>query len=281
MLSEGATPETVPWSAFTYAHMQALRTRLAAECPAPATANRHLAAVRGVVQECANLGFMSHEQAAGVAAVKGVRGHRLPKGRALSADEVRALLDACDTATTETMAARDRALLYVLFGGGLRRAEASGLGGLQMHHVKHGAKVTSLKVHGKGNKERMVPLPKDAAEALRAWMKVRGSEPGPLFVSFTRWGGMRRVGGADGELRGLSDCGGIEHVLAAITQRAGVAPFSPHDARRTRLTNLFAAGQPARAIQKLAGHESIVTTTRYDRSDDETMERAALSVDVT
>lgn len=272
------SPESIPWHALTYAHQQALRAKVAVAYDSPATANRILAAVRGVVRECANLGLMSHETKAAILSVPGVRGSRLTRGRALTVDEVRALI--ATTAQT-TLGVRDRALIAVLFGGGLRRCEVATLA---TYHVEpkgvDGARI-ALRVAGKGNKQRRVPLPPDATEAVMAWVKARGPESGPLFVSFTKHGGMRRrMGtGEPGELRDLT-ASGIYEILAGLAVRAGVPPFSPHDARRTRITNLFAAGQPITAIQKLHGHANPSTTAKYDRSSEETMERTAGAVGV-
>ena len=193
----------------------------------------------------------------------------------LTVDEVRALI--ATTAQT-TLGVRDRALIAVLFGGGLRRCEVATLA---TYHVEPKGGRIALRVAGKGNKQRRVPLPPDATEAVMAWVKARGPESGPLFVSFTKHGGMRRrMGtGEPGELRDLT-ASGIYEILAGLAVRAGVPPFSPHDARRTRITNLFAAGQPITAIQKLHGHANPSTTAKYDRSSEETMDRTAGAVGV-
>ena len=96
----------VPWARLRYPHVAALRTRIA-EKYAPATANRFLSALRGVLQQAKRLGQMSAEDCASACDVKGVKGSREPAGRALSAAELGALFRACDVATTA--GARDAA----------------------------------------------------------------------------------------------------------------------------------------------------------------------------
>src|SRR5262249_35411199 len=118
-------PLRFPWHELRYQHTQAVRTVLA-ERHAPAGANVALAALRGVLRECWRLGLMTAEDYHRAADLQGIRGERLPKGRALSAGELRALFAAC-AQDASPAGARDAALLAVLYGGGLRRSEATSL----------------------------------------------------------------------------------------------------------------------------------------------------------
>jgi len=96
---------------------------------APSTANRHLAALRGVLKECWRLGYVSAEEFQRAADLEPVRGSRLPRARALRPGEVLALFAACEDFESDkkpAMAARDAAILALLYGSGLRRAEAAG-----------------------------------------------------------------------------------------------------------------------------------------------------------
>ncbi len=120
---------SLAWEKLRYRHTTAVRALLADGRYAPSTANRHLAALRGVLKECWRLGYVSAEDFQRAADLEPVRGSRLPRGRALQPGEVRALFAACedDDRKKPAMAARDAAILALLYGSGLRRAEAVGL----------------------------------------------------------------------------------------------------------------------------------------------------------
>lgn len=250
VLAPGATPETLPWHRLRYQHTQAVRAALA-DRYAPGGANKMLCALRGVLKECRRLGLMTAEDATAAADLAPVRGSRLPAGRALAHAELRALF--------ETAAPRDAALLAVLCGCGLRRAEAAGL-----DLADYDRAAAALRVRGKGNKERRVPVPPDVARALAAWLAVRGIEPGALFWSQD-----------PGHLGDRLTPDGARTVLARLASRAGVASFSPHDLRRSYVSALLDAGADLSTVQKMAGHASPNTTARYDRRGEDAMRRAA------
>ena len=116
---------SLPWHQVRYPQMSALRAHLAATY-APATANLYMTAVRGVLAECWQLGLLSAEEKARACNLPSIRGERLPAGRAVAVGELRALLRAC-AEDRDPNAHRDAALVGILYGSGLRRAEASAL----------------------------------------------------------------------------------------------------------------------------------------------------------
>jgi site-specific recombinase XerD len=259
----GATAATLAWHRLRYAHTAAMLARLAA-AHAPATVNKARAALRRVLREARKLGLMESDDYLNAIDVDAVAGEREAAGRALAAAEVRALLAACDRATPR--GARDAALLGLLFGGGMRRAEAISvdLAGADLARGR-------VKVRGKGNRDRVVPLNRSGAALVRAWVAVRGDAPGPLLCPFARDGAMqvgRRLGNSS-----------VYGILKEIAARAGVADVSPHDARRTRITELLDAGGDYGLVQRIAGHKEIGTTRRYDRRSDEAAARFAEGVD--
>lgn len=253
----GSTAERLPWAMLEYQHLQALRSRLA-ERYAPATCNKLLAATRGVLREARRLGLMSAEACARASDVKPVRGQRLPKGRSLGPGEVHLLLRAA--AGDRLAGARDAALLAVLYGSGLRRAEA-----VALELADWRADDGSLRVRGKGNKERVAYVAA-GRPFLDAWLAARGTEPGPLFLPIDRWG--KRAS------RPLTD-GAVRVILRRLAARAGVADFSPHDCRRTFISDLLDAGADLSVVQQLAGHAQVTTTQRYDRRGEDAKKRAA------
>ena len=252
-----ADAERFPWHLLRYPHTQAMRARVA-ERYAPASANKVLCALRGVLGECFRLGLMSAEDRLRAADVASVRGERLPRGRALTAGELRALFHACDGATVR--GARDAALLALLYGAGLRRAEAVSitLGDLDLA-------TAMVRVMGKGDKQRAVPLGASVCEALERWLRARGAAPGLLFTPVGKGGAV--------SLRAMSGQA-VLMILRRLAARSGVARFSPHDARRTFISDLLDAGADLSTVQQLAGHAQVTTTARYDRRGEHARRRA-------
>jgi integrase/recombinase XerD len=254
---------SLAWEKLRYRHTTAVRALLADGRYAPSTANRHLAALRGVLKECWRLGYVTAEDFQRAADLEPVRGSRLPRGRALQPGEVRALFAACEDDDREksAMAARDAAILALLYGSGLRRAEAVGLD--IADYDRDGG---TLKVRGKGNKERLAHLGDASQAALEAWLSVRGFWAGALFVSINK-GGKLGTGGMSGQA--------MLYIAKRRTVQASVAAFSPHDLRRTFIGDLLDAGADLSTVQQLAGHAQIQTTARYDRRGEATKKRAA------
>src|ERR1700730_7169511 len=255
---------SLDWRQLRYRHTTAVRALLADGRYAPSTANRHLAALRGVLKECWRLGYVSAEDFQRASDLEPVRGSRLPRGRALQPGEVRALFAACedDDRKKPAMAARDAAILALLYGSGLRRAEAVGL-----EVADYDRECGTLKVRGKANKERLGHLGDASQAALEAWLFVRGVEAGALFVSINRGGRLIYKRGMSGQA--------MLYIARRRTVQANVAAFSPHDLRRTFIGDLLDAGADLSTVQQLAGHAQIQTTARYDRRGEATKKRAA------
>ncbi len=265
VLSSGkATIETLPWASLRYQHTQAVRTALT-ERYAPATANKALSALRGVLTECFRLGQMSAEDHARATDLASVKGQSAPRGRALKTGELVALFGACDPSTAQ--GARDAALLAVLYGAGLRRAEVVAVNLSDLDTESGELRIRS----GKGRKARTVYVTNGAKDALVAWLDVRGFDPGPLFLAVDRGDDVRP---------GRISAGAVYQILGRIQQAAKVKPFSPHDCRRSYITALLAAGNSIAVVQKLAGQASFNTTARYDRSDEDAKRKAAETLHV-
>lgn len=252
MLSGDPTTDAsnFPWSVIRYQHAAAVRAKLA-ERFAPATANQHLSALRGVLQECWRLGLVDAETYRRAADVEPVKGTTLPAGRQISQGELRALFGSC-AEDGNALGARDAALMAILFGAGLRRSEAVGLD-LADYDRETGALTVK---RGKGNKARLCYVTNGAADAIDSWISIRGSEPGPLLVAVNKGGklGTRRLTPQS-----------VFDALRRRGQKAGVPEFSPHDFRRSFVSELLDAGADIATVQKLAGHASVTTTARYDR----------------
>jgi integrase/recombinase XerD len=250
-----------PWAQLRYGHTAAIRTALA-DAYAPATANKLLAALRRVLKECWQLGLMTVEEYQRAAAVKAIKAETLPKGRALSLEEVTALLEACARDATPA-GVRDAALIAVMASGGPRRSEVVSLQLADYDCADGRLTIRS----GKGNKDRTIYVSGGAAVALDDWLTLRGDAPGPIFSSTTKAGAA------------MTD----QAVLVILRKRAadaGVAPFTPHDLRRTMITRLLEAGADVVSVQRLAGHADPATTARYDRRGETAKKQAAALLDM-
>lgn len=251
LTGQAVDPRTVPWTGIRYPHVQALRGRLA-ENYAWSSANRHLLALRGVMEECWRLGLVEREVYDRICEVDALKATQQEVGRALSPAELDQLLAACP----DTVAGRrDAAVVALTAGGGMRRSEVCDA----QYENWDGAKFC-LKVLGKGNKWRTVFVSKKYHAVLESWLKVRGDRPGPFVAPVSKHGTL--IWG-----RALTSSG-LYAVLQALGNRAGVKDFTPHDLRRTYITRLLEKGADALTVSKLVGHSNVQTTMRYDKRDD-------------
>ena len=261
------TRETLQWGQLRATHTLALRARLADEMNA-ATANRHLAALRGVLKAAWRLEQMSGEDYARAIDVKGVKGETLPRGRSLDKSERVAISGACAADTHPITGTRDAALLGVLYGTGVRRSEA-----VALDLSDFDARAGKLTVkHGKGNKAREVFMGRATVEALDAWLRLRGDAPGPLFLAVTKGHGIEAGRRLTAE--------GVRFILGQRAAQAGVAACSPHDLRRSFVSDLLDKGADISTVSKMAGHANLATTQRYDKRGDLAKRAAAELLDM-
>jgi len=265
-LFEIPDPATFPWHHLRAAQVARIRQRLMQpygptnKRAAPATVNLTLAVFRGIAQEARNANALSDEEYRRICEVKADKGERLPRGRAVPTGELTALVRAC-ARDASPAGVRDAAMLAALYTGGLRRSELAALA-LDDYTA---APPTLRILHGKNDKQRAVPIPTSAAAALNRWLELRGREPGALFVPIDQTG---RIAGA-GE--GGMSAHAIYKMLNKRARQAGVPSLTPHDMRRTFVSDLLDAGVDLSAAQHLAGHASVVTTARYDRRGEAAM----------
>ena len=256
--------KSTPWHLIRYYQMNMLRAMLA-EHYAPATANKILSIVRGVLRQAWKLGLMTTDDYERAISVPAIPGTRLPAGRALERGEIHALFHAC--AEPGPLAARDAALLAILLGCGLRRSEAAGL---DIDDLDIDA--ATLRVIGKGNHERVAHMNGSVATAVAAWLDIRGDGAGPLLCAMEGRG--QRVG------RNRLTTEGMRLVLKRRAEQAGIRSCTPHDLRRTFITTLLDEGNDIAVASRMAGHRNIATTARYDRRDERTNRDAAATIHV-
>ena len=204
----------------------------------PASVGRKLAALRSWFRFLVRRGALQRN------AAREVRGPRLPKKLVsfLPIDEATALVEG--KALRGAARPRDLAILELLYASGLRVSE---LAALTLDAVDRAGR--TVRVLGKGRKERIVPFGASAARALEAYLADRAATRGPLFTN-------RRGGRL------------TPRAIHAIVRRSAVAAgiarrVSPHTLRHTFATHLLDAGADLRAIQEFLGHSRLSTTQRY------------------
>jgi site-specific recombinase XerD len=233
----------------TTAQIETWLASLRAEGRAASTVARRLAAVRSYFRHLTLIGTRVDNPAAAVS------GPRKPKTvpRTLSPSEAERLVDVAAGTTPRAM--RDQAIVELLYGAGLRVSEAVGL-------VKASVDLDGriVRVVGKGGKERLVPLGRPAAEALRRYMALgrphldRRHRP-DLFLN-ARGGALTRAG--------------VFLILRRLADRAGLEPgrVHPHLLRHSFATHLLEGGADLRSVQEMLGHADVATTERYTHVSD-------------
>lgn len=259
MLTNGnADALNFDWSQLRFAHTQAIRSRLAEQYSA-ASANKMLSALRGCLKACWRLGQMNADNYSRAVDLDAVRGETLPKGRALTSGEIAALFQVCGN-DVSAAGARDVAIIALLRVGGLRRAEIC-----ELELADYDAQTGALVVRGKRNKERTAYVTNGAKDALADWLRVRGNDAGAMFCPILK-------GGCVVIRRMFPEA--IFNMLAKRAAEARVKGLSPHDFRRTFVSDLLDAGADIVTVQKLAGHSNPATTARYDRRGEQAKRKA-------
>lgn len=256
---------TLDWSKLRYKHTAALRAALM-EKHSPATANKMLCAMRRTLKEALRLELIDPVDYARAVDIKSIKVTKGLRGRALSEKEITALMEVCIGDRTPA-GFRDAAMLVILRGSGLRRREVVNLD-LKDFTPGNGAMLVRL---GKGKKDRTVYLPESTVGVVEQWIAIRGKTPGPLLCQVNKAG---RV-----VLQRLTPQA-VLYLLQKRAKEAGVASFSPHDFRRTFAGDLLDAGIDLVTVQKLMGHSSPDTTSRYCRRSEETKRRAVQTLKI-
>lgn len=266
MLTNGSCDAmTLDWAKLRYQHTAAVRAVLM-EKYSPATTNKMLTALKRVLQEALKLELISEKDYKLATDLRPVPGSTGLKGRALSRDEIAALLSVCQLDSSPS-GVRDAALIAILRGSGVRRRE---LVNLDCSDFEESTGVIEVR-DGKGGKDRTVYLSNQAIRVVLSWLAVRGDAPGPLLCPVNKG---KRV-----TLRRLTSQA-VLFILQKRGEEAGVASFSTHDFRRTFISDLLDAGVDLVTVQRLAGHSDPSTSSRYDRRPEAVKRRAVELLDL-
>ena len=257
--------QEVNWATLNAANVRAIMAKAEG---APATRNKILSALKGIARMGHELHLIDAETVAMIERVHGDKGSRLPAGRAVDAGEVIQLVQT--TVRDDSPAGyRDVAIIALLRQTGMRRAE---LAGLTMGDIETTVDRATIRIIGKGNKERLAYVRNGAFKALNDWLTVRGGGAGHVFCTINK--------------SGVLSCGAgmsttaIHLILQKRVEAAGIDTFTAHDLRRTFASDLLDAGQDIVTVAGLMGHSSVTTTQRYDRRGERARESAAAFISV-
>ncbi|HOG59085.1 MAG TPA: tyrosine-type recombinase/integrase [Anaerolineaceae bacterium] len=252
-----------PWELLRYEHTSGLAAYMVDIGYAKSSVNKHLVALRRVLAESYQLGlYADHNDYYRAAGVKSLRSETLPRGRTLRMEELRALIRTClADENNPTLGVRDAAVITVLYAAAVRRQEV-----VDLNLADLDLKEARIRILGKGSKKRQVYLQADAVGALQNWLDLRGKQLGPLFTRVTKSGRVM--------FKRLTPQA-VYYLLKHRQTQAGLDDFTPHDLRRTSITDLLSAQVDVLTVSAIAGHASADTTRRYDRRSDENKKAAA------
>jgi site-specific recombinase XerD len=242
--------QQAPRPGFTKATVSAWRVSLEARGLGSSSIIIRMSAIRKLAAEAADNGLLAPELAAGIARVRSAKTQGIRTGNWLSLRQAQALLSAPDVATLKGL--RDRAIIAVLLGCGLRRSEVAAL---TFGHVQQrDGRWCIVDLVGKHGRVRTAPMPNWVKVAIDAWTTVGALTDGRVFRPVNR---ADQVGGAV-----LSEKV-VWQLIKPYAETAGVPGIAPHDLRRTCAKLCRAGGGELEQIQMLLGHASVQTTERY------------------
>jgi site-specific recombinase XerD len=241
--------QRAPRPGFTKATVSAWRVSLEERKLGSSSIIIRMSAIRKLAAEAADNGLLAPELAAGIARVKSAKSVGIRIGNWLSARQAQTLLNAPDVTTLRGL--RDRAIIAVLLGCGLRRSEVAAL--TFAHIQQREGRWCIVDLIGKHGRVRTIPMPAWVKVAMDAWTAATAITDGHVFRPVVR---DRVSGGRLGEKI-------VWQMLRGYAAEIGVPGLAPHDLRRTTAKLCRAAGGELEQIQMLLGHASVQTTERY------------------
>jgi site-specific recombinase XerD len=239
-----------PSSRFNKGTVQTYRTKLVNMKLSSSTVGLSLTAIRCLAKEAADNGLLSPELAAGIGRVRSPKRHGLRIGKWLSVPEAEMLMDAPNGSTMKGK--RDRALICLLIGCGLRREEAARL---QISDIQQReGRWVVVDLVGKGLRVRSIPMPMFATAAIDTWVQAANLKSGCVFRAVNKAG---RVSGES--ITGQA----VFEIVKEYSDQIGLAGITPHNLRRTFARLAHRGKSSIDQIQLSMGHLSIATCEKY------------------
>jgi integrase len=244
------------WSQLRNEHTTVIK-RWLLETGKTTSAHKTLAAVKGILEKAFDLELINADdylRAIKPCKVKVNKQLRANTGRMLETWEVDALLETCKKGNP-ARAARDAAIISIFAQVGTRLAEVSNLN-LEDYAPDFTPEVGRLIVHGKGSKDRTAYIKNGTRTALNEWIKIRGTDPGPMFYKIVK---------SDQPFPRRVCTTSIWRMLRDRGMIANLPHFTPHDLRRTFASRLLGEGVDISTVADLMGHTDPSITKGYDR----------------
>jgi len=233
----------------TKATVQRYKTVLQESGLSPSAINLRLSAIRKLAKEAADNGLVDSTIANGISNVKGVKSAGVRVGNWLTKEQAQDLINSPDLTTLKGL--RDRAILAVMIGAGLRRSEVAAL---TFDHIQQReGRWVIVDLVGKGNRVRTVPMPSWAKVAIDEWVQTANFDTGCVFRSINKGGNLSGVSMTPQAIR---------DVIINYSEQLDLNVV-PHDLRRTFAKLAHKGGSGLDQIQLSLGHASIKTTERY------------------
>ena len=239
-----------PRPGFTKATVSAWRVSLEERKLGSSSIIVRMSAIRKLAAEAADNGLLAPELAAGISRVKSAKSVGIRVGNWLSARQAQNLLNVPDVTTLKGL--RDRAILAVLLGCGLRRSEVSAL--TFKHVQQRDGRWCIVDLVGKHGRVRTTPMPSWVKVAIDGW-----TTPAEVTNDYV----FRPINRADAAIGGKMGEKAVWQMLREHAAASGMPGIAPHDLRRTCAKLCRAAGGELEQIQLLLGHASVQTTERY------------------
>lgn len=265
ILGHKKTVEQFDWGQLTFEKIHLIRSTYIEAGYAVNSINLVLAGLKGVTKMAFNLGQLSAENMLRINAVKSLKGNAIRTGRRLSKPEITKLLSTCHKLKYPSMKSRDMAILLVGIGAGLRCSEICALN-IDDVDLNNGLLLVR---EGKGRKSRKIYLAEEIIVALKQWIACRGTSDGSLFSKILKNGSVTR---------NTMSSSGLAFTLENLQHLANIPAFTPHDMRRTFITQLLEKGIDLNTVRQLAGHSDVSTTVRYDKRDLDWQRKASQAI---
>lgn len=257
--------ENLPFHQLNYAQIEALKRQRLDDNKSPRTVNLMLFALKSIVKTGFLMGQVTDRQWRQVQAIKRLTVNPSNRGKALVPASVNKLISHTEQ-DKRLIGIRDSCMLALFVSTGLRRFELSHLMIEDIQLTNHLVIVKS----GKGKKPRQQPMPPWAVLYIKRWLAIKPNTTGylfnPVWVNFIK---------TDKRL----SCAAIYQVVKARTLAATGIDISPHDLRRTYITELLNQKVDLSTASKLAGHANITTTQIYDKRNESVMRDAVALLD--
>ncbi|EPL1176755.1 tyrosine-type recombinase/integrase [Morganella morganii] len=254
-------PFTFDWSIIDRDAVQLVLQKLILEKKTPNSINLILSAIKGVAEEARASRVIDSDTYQDIRSIRRIRGNRIGRGRSLSSSEITHIYQHLDSINT-AVSVRDAAIVSLMLGCGLRRAEVTLLNMEDINFDNY-----SIKIMGKGNKERTNFMPSDTLRRIRLWIEtVRGDHTGAVFT---------RIRKNDDVTCDRITTDGLRYIIDKLVKDSASDSFTPHDCRRTYATKLLELGEDLLTVREAMGHSSVATTQRYDKRGVTRLEAAA------